>query len=70
MVADSIGTNGQCLQKQLQDCEGQSKAKVVKGHLVHLGEYFDCYLDILELFPLSGKRNSSMIFSKTSQPNE
>ena len=49
--------------------ERQSKAKAVKSHLVHLGEYFDCYYDILELFPLLGKRNSS-IFSKTSQPNE
>ena len=51
-----------------QDCERQSKGG--EGHLVHLIDCFDCYSDILESLPLSGERNSSVIFSKASQPNE
>ena len=70
MVADSVGTNDQRLPNQLQDHQRQSKAKTVKGHLIHLVGYFDCYCEILELFPLSGERNSSMIFSEPSQLNK
>lgn len=62
VVADSIGTKGQCLQKQLQDCEKQSKAKAMEGHLVHWLTVFDRYYDIPRIISLSEKKLQRDIF--------
>ena len=54
MIVDSIGTNNQSFQNQLQYCQKQSKSEMPKGRFLQIG-CFDDYCQTLELFVLSGK---------------
>lgn len=49
----SIEQIGQCLQKQLQDCE--TKQRKSSEQSIHFVGYFDCYCEFLAFFPLLGE---------------